>query len=368
MNKIIGIIIIIIIYTNISEALAQTRVKDIAFLQSSRDNQLFGYGLVVGLPGTGDSLRNAPFTEVSMRSMLDTIGVATAEGQARLRNIAAVIVTANFPAYVRHGSRIDVSVASLGDAESLVGGQLVMTPLRGADGEIYAVAQGAVTTGAIYARGQSETLVEGTATSGRIVNGAIVERELAYNIDADRTLLLQLRNPDFTTAISITDAINDAAARLYGTPVARELDARTIELNVPPNTSTARFIASVEAVPVSYDLPARVVVDEGTGTVVIGADVRISPVAVSHGSLTVRITETPRIVQPFPLSEGETAVEPGTIIDVAHDGTQLGIVNGTSLNAIVEGLNQLGVGPRDVMAILQALKSAGALQAELVIQ
>ncbi|MEM9999774.1 MAG: flagellar basal body P-ring protein FlgI [Pseudomonadota bacterium] len=351
-----------------ADAAAQSRVKDIAFLQSSRDNQLFGYGLVVGLPGTGDSLRNAPFTETSMRSMLDAIGVSTAEGQARLRNIAAVIVTANLPAYVRHGSRIDVEVSSLGDAESLIGGRLVMTALKGADNQIYAVAQGAVTTGAIYARGQAESLVEGTATSGRIVNGAIVERELQFSMPKVEKLVLQLRNPDFSTAVAVTDAINEQTSRLYGVNVAREVDARTIELTRPGSISTARFIAAVESLPVTYDSPARVVLDENTGTIVISKDVRISPVAISHGSLTVRVTEMPEVSQPFPLSRGETTVVPTTAIQVFEDDSALGLVNGANLEAIVNGLNQLGVGPRDVMAILQALKNSGALQAELLVQ
>ncbi|MEO0544750.1 MAG: flagellar basal body P-ring protein FlgI [Pseudomonadota bacterium] len=350
------------------QSFAQSRVKDIAFLQASRDNQLFGYGLVVGLPGTGDSLRNAPFTETSMRSMLDAIGVATAEGQARLRNIAAVIVTANLPAYARHGSRIDVEVSSLGDAESLIGGRLVMTALKGADDKIYAVAQGAITTGAIYARGQAESLVEGTATSGRIVNGAIVERELQFSMPKVQKLLLQLRNPDFSTAVAVTDAINAQATKTFGAPVAREIDAKTIELTRPDNISTARFIAAVESLPVSYDSPARVVLDEGTGTIVISKDVRISPVAISHGSLTVRVTEMPQVSQPLPFTDGETTVVPSTAIQLFDEGTTLGLVNGANLESIVNGLNQLGVGPRDVMAILQALKNSGALQAELVVQ
>ena len=349
-------------------AFATSRVKDIAVLQSARDNQLVGYGLVVGLQGSGDSLRNAPFTEQSMRSMLDNLGIATAEGRARLKNIAAVIVTANLPPFVRQGSRIDVSVSSLGDATSLGGGQLVMTPLRAANGDIYAVAQGPVSISGFQAQGAAETVSRGTPTSGRISGGAIVEREVLAEFDAEQTLTLQLRNPDFTTAIAITDAINRYGAEKYGVKPASEIDSRTVAIRKPANISTARFVASIENLMVETDTPARVVLDESTGTVVIGQDVRISTVAISHGSLTVRVTETPTIVQPAPFSRGVTAVEPNTYIDVTEEGTQLGTVVGTDLQNLVEGLNRLGVGPSDIIAILQAVKNSGAMQAELVVQ
>lgn len=347
---------------------AQSRVKDIASLQSARDNQLVGYGLVVGLQGTGDSLRNAPFTEQSMRSMLDNLGIATADGRARLKNIAAVIVTANLPAFVRQGSRIDVSVSSLGDATSLQGGQLVMTPLRAANGEIYAVAQGPVSISGYQAQGAAASVSQGTPTGGRIAGGAIVEREVLAEFDAEQSLTLQLRNPDFTTAIAITDAINQYGTTHYGMKPASEIDARTIAIRKPKNVSAARFVASIENLMVETDTPARVVLDESTGTVVIGKDVRISTVAISHGTLTVRVTESPTVVQPAPFSKGQTAVEPNTYIDVTQDGTALGLVHGTDLQNLVEGLNRLGVGPDDIISILQAVKSAGAMQAELVVQ
>lgn len=353
---------------SLAGAHAQSRIKDIVSLQSSRDNQLIGYGLVVGLAGTGDSLRNAPFTETSMRSMLDTLGVATESGRARLNNIAAVIVTANLPAFVRHGSRIDIEVSSLGDAASLSGGQLVMTPMRGADGEIYAVAQGAVSVAGFLAQGDAASVTQGTPTSGRIVNGAIVERELQDKMADDLELTMQLRNPDFSTAITITDEINNFASAKYGTRPAREIDARTVIVKIPSGVSSARFIASIESLIIKTDSPARVVLDADTGTVVIGQDVRVSPVAVSHGALTVKISETPTIVQPLPFSRGETAEEPFTTIEVNDEGTALGIVNGASLQSLVEGLNRLGVGPRETIAILQTIKNAGALQADLVVQ
>lgn len=347
---------------------AQSRVKDIAVLQSTRDNQLVGYGLVVGLQGTGDSLRNAPFTEQSMRSMLDNLGIATAEGRARLKNIAAVIVTANLPAFVRQGSRIDVSVSSLGDATSLGGGQLVMTPLRAANGEIYAVAQGPVSISGFQAQGAAESVSRGTPTAGRVSGGAIVEREVEAEFAAEQMLTLQLRNPDFSTAIAVTDAINVHGASLWGMSPAKEIDSRTIALVKPKDISAARFIAGIENLQVETDTPARVVLDERTGTVVIGQDVKISRVAISHGTLTVRITETPQVIQPAPFSRGETAVEPNTFIDITEAGTQLGTVDGTDLQSVVEGLNRLGVGPNDIIAILQAVKNAGAMQAELVTQ
>lgn len=352
----------------VGPSLAQSRVKDIATLQSARDNQLVGYGLVVGLQGSGDSLRNAPFTEQSMRSMLDNLGIATADGRARLKNIAAVIVTANLPAFVRQGSRIDVSVSSLGDATSLQGGQLIMTPLRAANGEIYAVAQGPVSISGFQAQGAAETVSQGTPTAGRISGGAIVEREVLAEFDAEQGLTLQLRNPDFTTAIAITDAINRYGSAQYGMQPASEIDARTIAIRKPNNVSAARFVASIENLVVQTDTPARVVLDESTGTVVIGQDVRISTVAISHGTLTVRVTESPTIVQPAPFSRGQTAVEPNTYIDVTQNGTALGVVHGTDLQNLVEGLNRLGVGPNDIISILQAVKSAGAMQAELVVQ
>ncbi len=352
----------------VSVAQSQSRIKDIVTLQSSRDNQLIGYGLVVGLAGTGDSLRNAPFTETSMRSMLDTLGIATESGSARLNNIAAVIVTANLPAFVRHGSRIDIDVSSLGDASSLSGGRLVMTPLRGADGEIYAVAQGAVSVAGFLAEGDAATLSQGTPTSGRIVNGAIVERELHGQMSEDSELTLQLRNPDFSTAVAITDEINGFASGQYGTRPAREIDSRTVIVKIPKGISSARFIASIESLVIKTDSPARVILDADTGTVVIGQDVRVSPVAVSHGALTVKISEAPTISQPQPFSDGVTAEEPFTNIEVNDEGTALGIVNGASLQTLVEGLNRLGVGPRETIAILQTIKNAGALQADLVVQ
>ena len=345
-----------------------SRIKDIAQLQASRDNQLVGYGLVIGLAGSGDSLRNSPFTEQSIRAMLENLGIATEGGSARAKNVAAVIVTANMPPYVQSGARIDIDVSSMGDATSLAGGTLIMTPLKAADGEIYAVGQGSVIVSGFTAKGQAEQLTQGVPTSGRVPNGAIVERAVQAEFDDQATLTLQLRNPDFSTAIRIADAINDYTSQRFGARVAAERDSRTVQIRRPKGVSAARFYAEIENLVVESDTPARVVIDERTGTIVIGNDVKISRVAISHGTLTVRITEAPRIVQPEPFSRGETAVEPFTAIDASRPDARVAVLDGPDLETLVSGLNRLGVKPDGIIAILQGIKSAGALQADLVLQ
>ncbi len=349
-------------------SLTPARIKDVATLQSARDNQLVGYGLVIGLQGSGDGLRNSPFTEQSMRAMLENLGISTQGGASRAKNVAAVIVTANLPPFVRSGARIDVNVASMGDATSLAGGTLVMTPLRAPDGEIYAVAQGPVIVSGFSAQGQAETLTQGVPTSGRVPNGGIVERQVPASFNSDATLTLQLRNPDFSTAVRITDAINDYAANRFGRKVPSEQDARTVIIQRPAEISSARFFAELENIVVESDSPARVVVDERTGTIVIGQQVRIARVAISHGTLTVRISEMPRVVQPEPFSRGETAVEPFTAIEANQPDASVAMLDGPDLETLVSGLNRLGVKPDGIIAILQGIKSAGALQAELVLQ
>lgn len=349
-------------------AATASRIKDIAVLQAARDNQLVGYGLVIGLQGSGDSLRNAPFTQQSMNAMLENLGIASEGGRARTKNVAAVIVTANMPPFVQSGARIDVNVSSLGDATSLAGGTLVMTPLRAADGDIYAVAQGSVIVSGFSARGQAETLTQGVPTAGRVPNGALVERKVPASLSDSATMRLQLRNADFSTAVRVADAINAYTGPRFGKSLAREVDARTVEIRRPGKISPARFYAEIENLMVRPDAPARVVVDERTGTVVIGNDVRISRVAISHGTLTVRITEAPRIVQPAPFSRGETAVEPFTNIEADQPDANVAMLDGPDLQTLVSGLNRLGVKPDGIIAILQGIKSAGALQAELVLQ
>ena len=347
---------------------APSRIKDIATLQSSRDNQLIGYGLVIGLQGSGDNLRSAPFTDQSIRAMLQNLGISLEGGQARAKNVAAVIVTANMPAFVRSGARIDVTVSSLGDATSLTGGTLVMTPLRAPDGEIYAVAQGPVIVSGFAAQGEAETVSKGVPTSGRVPGGGIVEREVPTQFGQDTILTLQLRNPDFSTVVRVTDAINEYGTNRFGRRVASEQDARTVMIKRPENISSARFIAELENLLVETDAPARVVIDERTGTIVIGQAVRISKVAISYGALTVRITEMPKVVQPEPFSNGETAVEPSTVVDATQDGGEVAMIDGPDLETLVAGLNRIGVKPDGIIAILQGIKSAGALQADLVLQ
>ena len=280
---------------------AATRIKDIATLQGVRDNQLVGYGLVIGLKGTGDSLRNSPFSEQSLQSMLDSMGINVRNASLRTRNVAGVIVTADLPPFIGKGARIDITVSSLGDATSLLGGTLVMTSLVGADGETYAVAQGPVAVSGFSSQGDAESLTEGVPTTGRIPNGALVEKEVDGGFREMSQLVLELKNPDFNTVIRMVDAINAYAGRRYGKKVAYERDYRTILLDKPDGYSAPRFIADLGELTVEPDSPARVVIDERTGTVVIGRDVQISTVAVTHGNLTVRVTEAPTVSQPAPL-------------------------------------------------------------------
>ncbi|MFC4173067.1 flagellar basal body P-ring protein FlgI [Microvirga sp. GCM10011540] len=351
-----------------SSSYASTRIKDIAAVQGVRDNQLVGYGLVMGLQGTGDTLRNSQFTEQSLQSMLDRMGVNVRDIPLRTRNVAAVTVTADLPPYVGTGSRIDVTVTSLGDATSLKGGTLMLTALMGADGQVYAVAQGPVAVSGFSAVGQAETLTQGVATAGRIPNGALIEREVAGSFRDMPSLMLELKNPDYKTATLITDAINDYALRRYGKRVASPRDYRTVVLQKPRDIGTTRFMAEIGDLRVQPDTPARVVVDQRTGTVVIGKNVQISTVAMTHGNLTVRVTEMPQVSQPEPFSDGQTVVVPRTQIEANEQDGHLAVIGGSDLQTLVKGLNQIGLKPTDIIAILQAVKTAGALQAELVVQ
>ena len=350
-------------------ARATVRIKDIAGLQGVRDNQLVGYGLVIGLQGTGDSVRNSPFTGQALQSMLDRLGVNVRNSTLRTRNVAAVIVTADLPPFAGRGSRIDVSVASMGDATSLLGGTLVVTSLLAADGQTYALAQGRLNVSGFSVQGEAERVTQGVATAARIPGGALVERQVADQLASLHVLSLELRNPDFATAERVAGAINAFSRERYKSTVAFALDHRTISLTRPVNLSTTRFIAEIERLTLEPDSPARVVVDERTGTVVIGRDVKISTVAVTHGNLTVRVTETPTVSQPEPLSNGETVVVPRTTVTATQGGTgRLAIINGANLHTLMRGLNQIGLKPAGIIAILQAIKTAGALQADLVVQ
>jgi len=347
-------------------ALGASRIKDIVDFENVRENQLIGYGLVVGLNGTGDMLRNAPFTEQSMKSMLDRLGINLRDIKMNTKNVAAVTVTATLPPFARKGSRIDVQISAMGDATSLQGGTLLVTPLVGMDGEVYAVAQGAVAVSGFEARGAAQSISRGVTTSARITNGAIIEREVAFALGEMSNMKLALKNPDFTTAERIADVINQS----QGTPIARMLDPTTVQLTMPAGYpyGMAHLISEIERLPVTVDQPARIVVDEASGTIVMGADVKVSRVAIAQGNLTIRVSEMPQVSQPSPFSEkGETVVVPRTNIEV-DDGTgkQLGVLEtGVSLQDLVNGLNALGVTPRDLITILQALRAAGALQAEV---
>lgn len=352
-----------------SPAQAVSRIKDIADFEGVRQNQLVGYGLVVGLNGTGDDLKKkAVFTRESLIGMLDRLGVNARSTDLETKNVAAVMVTANLPPFARQGTGIDVTVSSLGDATSLQGGTLLVTPMLGADGEIYAVAQGQITTGGFSAQGQAESIVKGVPTSGRISNGGIVEREVPFDLAALKNVKISLRNPDFTTARRIADAINGS----IGTGAATAIDSGTVELNVAQRGGDpTTIITSIEQLPVEPDTPARVVVDETTGVIVIGDNVRISKVAIAQGNLTIRVTETPQVSQPSPFSStGVTTVVPRTNINVQQDpNRKLEVLQpGVSLEELVAGLNSLGIGPRDMISILQSIRTAGALQADIVVQ
>lgn len=370
LNKTTSIARVLIIATAMlmqaAPAQATSRIKDIADVEGIRENLLVGYGLVVGLNGTGDTLNNAPFTLQSLTAMLERLGVNTRDSNLKTANVAAVIVTANLPPFAAQGSRMDVNISALGDANSLQGGTLLVTPLMGADGEVYSVAQGSLAVGGFTAGGDAATITRGVPTSARIANGAIVEREIEFNL-ADRTSLrLSLRNPDLTTAMRVASAIN----AFLGSDAALAENTTTIALSVPSNYdgNIVSLLTEIEQLRVEPDMPARVIIDENSGIIVIGQDVRVSAIAIAQGNLTVRVTETPQVSQPAPFAEnGKTTVVPRTNVEVDDDAhKKLALLNkSVSLRDLVNGLNALGVGPRDMITILQAIKAAGALQAEI---
>ena len=343
---------------------ATARIKDIVNIEGVRDNQLVGYGLVVGLNGTGDSLNNSPFTRQSLQAMLERLGVNTRGENMRTGNVAAVMVTANLPAFSTQGSRLDVSVSSLGDASSLQGGTLLVTPLLGADGEVYAIAQGSVTINGFKASGDAATVVSGVPTTGRISSGGLIEREIGFNLGAQRSLRLALKNPDFTTSRRVALSIND----FIGTPCAVPEDQATVRITLPQNFNgnIVDLITDIEQLVVDTDQPAKIVIDENSGIIVMGKDVRVSTVAVAQSNLTVTIAETPQVSQPPPLSNGVTTEVPRTDLGVNFVNSDLALVKeSVSLQQLVDGLNALGISPRDLIAILQAIKAAGALQADI---
>ncbi|WGW04635.1 flagellar basal body P-ring protein FlgI [Tropicibacter oceani] len=343
------------------------RIKDLVEVDGVRSNDLVGYGLVVGLNGTGDGLRNSPFTEEIMTNILERLGVNVTGEQFRPRNVAAVIVTGRLPAFSRVGNQIDVTVSAIGDAKSLLGGTLIMTPLNAADGDIYAVAQGTVIAGGVEAEGDAARVVQGVPTAGVIPSGARVEREVSFDFTQLSNLRLALREPDFTTAARIEEVIN----RAIGRRAATMLDAGTITVDLQRTGagSPARAVVAIENLAVEPERRARVVVDQRSGTIVMGSDVRISRVAVSQGNLTLRIEEAPLAVQPNPFAEGQTVVVPRSAAGIIEEpGIGLAEVPaGTSLSEVIAGLNALGVSPRDMIDILKSIKAAGALHAEFVV-
>lgn len=374
---------------------AMSRIKDIADFEGVRDNLLVGYGLVVGLNGTGDTLNNAIFTRESLIGMLERLGVNARDTALRTNNVAAVMVTATLPPFSRQGSRIDVQVSALGDSKSLLGGTLLVTPMLGADGEVYAVAQGSVADVGIAARGQGASLTKGVPTSGRVAAGAIVEREVGFELSKLHTVNLMLRNPDLTTAHRIAEVVNGYLKQ----DAAKPLDPSTVLLTVPPSFKgdLVSLLTDIEQLRVEPDQVARVVIDEANGVIVMGENVRISTVAVAQGNLTVKITETPQVSQPNPFAPagqattptnpatglpavpgqggvqfapgggGQTVVVPRTDlkVDEQSDRRMAVLPAGVSLQELVNSLNALGVGPRDMISILQAIKASGALQAEI---
>lgn len=350
------------------QAHASSRLKDLAGFEGVRDNVLVGYGLVVGLNGTGDTLTNSPFTERSLIGMLERLGINEASdfSTIKTKNIAAVMVTATLPPFSAQGSHIDVSIGTMGDAKSLQGGILLVTPLQGADGEVYAVAQGTISSG-FSASGQSgSSVTKGVPTSGRIANGAIVEREISFHLADMTSMRLSLRNPDFTTAKRIADVIN----RHSNGVVAEAIDSATVRMQVPESRrgDVVGMMTEIEQLEVQPDQMAKVVIDEQSGVIVMGENVRINTVAIAQGNLTIRISETPQVSQPTALSQGgtTTVVQRSDVnVDEGKDNKLAMLKTGVSLQDLVQSLNALGIGPRDMISILQSIKAAGALQADM---
>lgn len=346
---------------------ADVRIKDITDVQGVRGNDLVGYGLVIGLNGSGDTIRNSPYTEEALSNLLERLGVNIQGSEFRPDNVAAVMVTASLPPFSREGSRIDVTVASIGDAESLAGGTLIMTPLKAANGEIYAIAQGNLLISGFEAEGDAASVTQGVPTTGAIPNGARVEREIPYDFRRQQNVRLALRSADFTTATRIEDRINAA----FPQRVATLLDSGTVEVDLTAvDRNPARAMSEIENLMMEPARIARVVVDQRSGTIVLGEAVKVSSVAVAQGNLTIKIAEAPVASQPNPFGFGETTVLPRTSVEV-KDGPpgQVAIVDeAVTLPDLVAGLNALGVSPREMIDILKAIKSAGALHAELVLQ
>ncbi|HMO19206.1 MAG TPA: flagellar basal body P-ring protein FlgI [Oligoflexia bacterium] len=356
------ILCLILFFSGTAQA---ARLKDIADIEGVRGNHLIGYGVVVGLEGTGDK-RGATFTPQTMTNLLERLGIRVDPKTLQLANIAAVMVTAELPPFARPGTKIDVTLSSMGDAKSLQGGVLLMTPLKGADGNVYAVAQGAVSLGGFIVSAGGDTAQKNHSTVARVPLGGSIERSIPFDLFASGQVRIVLREPDFVTITRVQAVINS----FFGANKATALDSASVLVPLDPALAVApvHLIARLEQLEVQPDSPARVVVNERTGTVIIGEDVRVSTVALAHGNLNITIRSETQVSQPNPFGRGETAVVENNDIDVSEDGGMLRVVEkGVSLGDVVAGLNSLGATPRDLIAIFQALKQAGALQADLVI-
>lgn len=351
------------------EQLLATRIKDVAQLGGVRENQLVGYGLVTGLSGTGDDLKKVLFTRQALYNMMVRQGITinpTEFEKIKSKNVAAVMVTASLPPFAKPGSTIDIQASSIGDATSLAGGNLLMTALKGPDGKVYAVAQGAMTIGAFSFGGKAAKAQKNHPTVGRIANGAIVEQTVPVTLGKNGILSYRLHSSDFTTASNMSAAINKA----FGEGTASPVDSTTVSVHLPDDQKTepVSFIARLESLDIDVDINARVVINERTGTIVMGQDVRLSTIAISHGNLSIVIREEADVVQPNPLAAGETVITPRTTVDIAEDDGQLMVVKaGVNISDVADALNALGATPRDLIAIFQAIKAAGAMQGDLVV-
>ncbi|SIT03586.1 flagellar basal body P-ring protein FlgI [Paracoccus saliphilus] len=366
MKQLVALFMLLVLST--ASAAAPVRIKDIADFDGVRGNDLVGYGLVVGLDGTGDSFRNAPFTEVMLAGLLERLGINVTDDALRSKNVAAVVVTAALPPFARSGSRIDVSVSAIGDAQSLLGGTLVMTPLKAADGDIYAVAQGPIISGGVAVAGEASRVVEGVPTGGKILGGARVEREVAFDFSQIQNIRIALRNADFTTAARIEDIIN----RDFSHRIAVMQDSGTIivEFRKLGQINPARVLGRIENLKIEPEDRAKVVIDHKAGTIVMGEHVRISHVAVSQGNLTLRVSEAPQASQPNPFADGETVTLPRSFAELREEpGIGFAEVGGeASLSDLIDGLNALGVPPRGMIDILKSIHAAGALHADLIVE
>lgn len=342
------------------------RIKDIASFEGVRENYLVGYGLVVGLNGSGDSVASVPYTKESLVGMLERLGINVRDAAALSgKNIAAVMVTATLPPFSRHGSKIDVNVSAMGDAKDLRGGTLLVTPLVGADGEVYAVAQGPLAVGGLQASGQSGSkITKGVPTSGKVSNGAIVEKEIGFEFITLQKLNLTLRNPDFTTAKRMAEAINHAFPS-----TAQALDPTTVLVTLPQNWrgNAVEFLTKIEQLTLVPDTVAKIVIDDQDGVIVMGENVRISTIAVTHGNITIKVTETPQVSQPNPFTQvtQATTVERSDINIKEENGGFVVLKEGVTLQELVKALNSIGATPKDLISILRTIKASGALQADI---